>query len=152
MSVSCLPLCSERKYRHQDSPRALSAFLRHGLNLASHCRGQDPCTTILTYRGRHLPDDHEFLLNTESQGDVTFDHIAVTHQTLHGCSARHQARLEAAACVPWLGGGHGRSRESSQHLLPAGCEEDVHLLIQFNVTNDHRATGGTAVDRHKPML
>src|SRR5215831_13269683 len=51
-----------------------------------------------------------------------------------------------------LGGGHGCARESGQHLLPAGGENDVPLWIHFDVTNDHLASGGTTVDRHKPML
>src|SRR5712691_148604 len=88
MSASCLHLCSKRKYRHQDSLYSLVALLRHGLNLTSHFRGKDPFTTVLTYRGRHLLDDHEVLPNTEIQGDFAFDYVMVTHQTLHGLLLR----------------------------------------------------------------
>src|SRR5215475_4768685 len=58
--------------------------------------------------------------------------------------------VRSAAAV--LGGRNGGASESGQHLLPAGCEDDVPLLIHFDVTNDHLATGGPAIDRHKPVL
>src|SRR6266581_1833871 len=112
MSVSCLHLCSKRKYRHQDSPCSLFAFLRHGLNLASHFRGKDPFTTVLTHRGRHLLDAHEVFPNMEIQGDFTFDHVMVTHQTLHELLLRLRVVKSIAP---------GERRAKSASVLPIRC-------------------------------
>jgi hypothetical protein len=61
-------------------------------------------------------------------------------------------RREAGISECLLGGGKGRLRKSCYHLLSTRSEDDMPLLIHFDITDDYSTTGGPAVDRHKPVL
>src|SRR4030095_6472417 len=76
--------CVEREHGHHNSLCSLLALLRESLHLAGHVRGEDPFTTVLAYYGWYLLNHHKLSPITQVQGHMTFDHVVVTHETLHG--------------------------------------------------------------------